>query len=84
MNETEIVRKLAIASRCEAIPPVDVERRVLGELMVQQDDSWSPLVWVAGFASVAALPVGALAFYVLEGWTDPMLNVFFAFRWVML
>jgi hypothetical protein len=84
MNETELIRKLAIAARSEELPPVDVTRSVLSELMARQDESWNPLVWVAGFASAVALPVGVLAFYVLDGWTDPMLNVFFSFRWVML
>ena len=85
MNEIEFIGKLKIAARREEIPPVDVTRAVTAKLMTTKGEGpWGPLVWVAICASAVALPVSVLALYALDGWTDPILNVFFAFRWVML
>ncbi len=84
MNEIDFIRKLAHAAKRVEHPPVDVSAGVLAELRSREDESWAPLAWVAGFALAAALPVAVMAFQVVDGWSDPTLNVYYAFRWVML
>ncbi|MEW6347632.1 MAG: hypothetical protein AB1646_01095 [Thermodesulfobacteriota bacterium] len=84
MNEIDFIRKLAHAAGRTESPPVDVSARVLEALRSREDEAWAPLAWVAGFALAAALPVAVMAFHVLDGWSDPTLNVYYAFRWVML
>lgn len=84
MNELEFLKKLGIAAGREDGPQPDVSRRVLAVLKEREEDSFRPLAWVAALSSAVAIPLAIAAFYALETLTDPLLNVFYPLRWVML
>jgi len=84
MNELELLRKLSVAAGREDVPQPNVSRQVLARLSERAEDSVRPLAWVAAFSSAVAIPFAIAAFYALETLTDPLLNVFYPLRWVML
>jgi hypothetical protein len=84
MNELDLLKKLSVAAEREDVPQPDVSRRVLAVLREKEEDSFKPLAWVAVLSSAAAIPLAIAALYALETITDPLLNVFYPLRWVML
>jgi len=82
MNEIDLLRKLAIASKQEEVPPVDVTRSVISEIGYGEEDYVRPLAWVAACSFAVAIPVSILALQTLDRWTDPLINTFRLVAWV--
>jgi hypothetical protein len=84
MNELEFLKKLGMVAGREDFPQPDVTRRVLAALREREEDSFRPLAWVAVLSSAVAIPLAIASFYTLETLTDPLFNVFYPLRWVIL
>jgi|GEM_PF-3267958 len=84
MSELEVLKRLGMVAGREDVPRPDVSGRVLAVLREREEDPFKPLAWVAILSSAAAIPLAVAAFYALETLTDPVLNVFYPLRWVML
>jgi hypothetical protein len=83
MKEVEILTRLAMVARQEPVPQVNAVPGVLAELQTSSEEGRNPLAWIAGFASVAAVPVAVLGFLALESIMNPLLGVFWVLRWTM-
>ena len=86
MNETDLLQRLAAASRGEQLPPVDVVGRVMRELAAQRaappagDRIW----WIgAAVSAAAAAIVVPLSLQMYAAWSEPATNLLTSFDTVM-
>jgi hypothetical protein len=85
MNEIELLNRLSRAAGREAVPELDVRRRVVASLEGREDDAWiGPLAWIAAFSTAAAVPASVLTLVSLELFTDPFSGMFQAAAWMLL
>jgi hypothetical protein len=73
MNELEILNKLASAANKERVPEVSVSRGIIAAINFQDERTDTPLYWIAGFASAAAVVSCLLAVETFDLWLDPVL-----------
>jgi hypothetical protein len=83
MKEVEILKTLAMVARQEPVPQLNAVPGVLAALRTTSQEDRNPLAWIAGFASVAAVPAAVFGFLALESILNPLLGVFWVLRWTM-
>lgn len=85
MNELEILKKLAAVAGREQVPTVDARAAIIAAINAQDEQEDRPLLWIAGFASAAALTACVLAVESFDLWLDPaLISAFSLAGWVTL
>jgi len=83
----DIIRRLAARARQESVPCVDVTERVVAAVRAGSGGGacgTDLLAWAAGFCTVAAAVLAALALSVWDTLSDPLAGILFDLPWGLL